>query len=85
MLVCPWLRRWVKPEDVELPPEDAADEEEHVRQLKAVGRQQNKCALLPWAAGGWDAVHLLDERGVPVRTPVTRARSRWFFRACASV
>lgn len=32
-------KMWVRPEDIELPP---ADESEHLRQLKQVGRQQNK-------------------------------------------
>ena len=58
---CLWYRvlcvfcRWVKPEDVELPPDDAADEEEYVRQLKAVGRQQNKwvhCHAQGWLVCG---------------------------------
>ncbi|PRW39133.1 cytochrome P450 chloroplastic isoform C [Chlorella sorokiniana] len=48
---------WVKPEEVELPPEDPADEEEYVRQLKAVGRQQNKLRLLDLALSEMEGAH----------------------------
>lgn len=37
---------WVRQDEVELPPED---EEEHLRHLRTVGRQQNKCVFAFWA------------------------------------
>ena len=59
---------WVRREDCELPP---ADEAEHLRQLRAAGRQHNKCAAAVrvggcmrvggWVGGGMGGVDGGDE------------------------
>ncbi|KAL4440210.1 hypothetical protein ABPG75_003211 [Micractinium tetrahymenae] len=45
---------WVRPEDCELPP---ADEGEHLRQLRSVGRAQNKMRLLELALNELEGAH----------------------------